>query len=54
MVVCKALFTNQWPFNWFKMQVVTIGDKMYTMICDICHVRGGGTWCIAQGWVFML
>jgi hypothetical protein len=35
MVVYKASFNNQWPLDWFKMQVVVIGDKMYTMICDV-------------------
>lgn len=31
-----------------------IGDKMYSMICDVCNVKGGGTWRIAQGLIFML
>jgi hypothetical protein len=43
MAICKVSLSNQWPLAWFNMQIVTISDKMSTIIYDICHVRGGGT-----------
>ncbi len=43
MAVCKASFDNQWLLDLFEMQIVKNGDKMITMICDLCHIRGGDT-----------
>jgi len=54
MVVCKASFNNQWPLDLFKMQIVTIGDKMFIMICDVCHIKGGGTQLVIQSLIYML
>jgi hypothetical protein len=32
MATCKASFNNQWPLDWFKTQVMTIGDKQSTQV----------------------
>jgi hypothetical protein len=28
--------SNQWFLNWFKTQIVTMGDKEYTIILEMC------------------
>jgi hypothetical protein len=43
MVDCNASKSNQWLLDWFRTQVVTIGDKESTIILKMCKVRRGGT-----------
>jgi hypothetical protein len=54
MVVCKTSFDNQWLLDLFEMQIVRNGDKMFTMICDLCHVRGGDTQLVMRSLTCML
>jgi hypothetical protein len=48
MIACKAPFNNKWPLSYFKTQGVTKGDKQYIIMCDICHVIGGGTYMVSD------
>jgi hypothetical protein len=43
MVDYNALKNNQWLLDWFRTQVVTIGDNESTIILKMCQVRKGGT-----------
>jgi hypothetical protein len=43
MAEFNASFNNQWPLDWFKIQVDTIGPRESTMMQQMCHVKGGGT-----------
>jgi hypothetical protein len=43
MVDCNALKKNQWLLDWFRTQIVTIGNKGSTIILEMCQVRRGGT-----------
>jgi hypothetical protein len=44
MVEWRASFNNQCPLYWFRLQIITIGERQSTTIWQICHVKGGGTW----------
>jgi hypothetical protein len=37
MVIFKTSFNNQWPLDWFKMQILTTCDKMSI---TIYHIMG--------------
>jgi hypothetical protein len=43
MAKWKASLNNQCPLDWFRTQIVTIGDKQLTIIWQICCVRRDGT-----------
>jgi hypothetical protein len=43
MVDYNASESNQWLLDWFRTQVVTIGDNESTIILEMCQVRRGGT-----------
>jgi len=43
MVDYNALKNNQSFLDWFRTQVVTIGDKDSIIILEMCQVRRGGT-----------
>jgi hypothetical protein len=32
----NASLSNQWPLNWFKTQIVTAGEKLLTIIWQMC------------------
>jgi hypothetical protein len=34
---------NQWLLDWFRTQVITIGDKESTIILEMCQVRKRGS-----------
>jgi hypothetical protein len=39
---CNALESNQWLLDWFKTQAITIGNKEFIIILEMCQVRRGG------------
>jgi len=36
----NASLKNQWPLDWFKIQVDTIGQRKSTMMQQMCHIKG--------------
>jgi hypothetical protein len=44
IVTFKALENNQCPWDWFNTQAFITDNKTSTIIWDMCHVKGGGTW----------
>jgi hypothetical protein len=39
MASYNALKINQWLLDWFRTQVVTTGNKKFTIILEMCQVR---------------
>jgi hypothetical protein len=54
VIAFTASFNNLWPLNSFKMQVMTTRDEMFSIIYDICHVNGRGTYLVTLGLVCLL
>jgi len=40
MTKFDASFNNQWPLNWFKVQIDTIAPRKSIISWDVCHVNG--------------
>jgi hypothetical protein len=41
-------------FKFIQDASMRIGNKMFIIICDICHVSEGGTWLITLGVIDLL
>jgi hypothetical protein len=44
MALFRASLNNQWSLDWFRTQVVTIGNKQSTIVWQICQVIIGAIW----------